>query len=146
MRYIHRRRKLHKPERLIIMVATNDIITAIKGARLIKSSITDKGVCDSFLHDFLPTFNDLMKDKKYLFIECEGFRWVHIYDNDEQLNVMFSNQGSHSDEDDECYVEQITKEITYNEFLKMANGKHMDFERYSTLDGDLIFDFEEEVV
>lgn len=123
------------------MTVTNNVITALKGARLIEGSITDKEVHDSFLRDFSATFDSLMRDKKYLYIECEGFRWVHIYDNDEQLNEMLQNQGSYSKEDDECFVEQITKEISYNEFLEMANGEEMNFEKYSTLDGDLIFDF-----
>lgn len=123
------------------MVATNNVITAIKGAGLIEGSITDKEAHDSFLRDFSATFDSLMRDKKYLYIECEGFRWVHIYDNDEQLNEMLQNQGSCSKEDDECSVEQITKEISYNEFLKMTNGEEMNFEKYSTLDGVLIFDF-----
>lgn len=58
---------------------------------------------------------------------------------------MLSKQNCHIEEDDECYVEEICKEITYDEFIEMANGEQMDFEKYSTLDGDLIFDFDEEI-
>ena len=122
-------------------MATNNVITALNGARIISKSISDKDILDRFLHDFSPTYDSLMRDKKYLFIECEGFRWVHIYDNDEQLNEMLQKQCSCSKEDDECFVEQITKEISYNEFLEMTNGEEMDFEKYSTLDSDLIYDF-----
>lgn len=124
------------------MIAIYNVITALDGARTIVRSIADKDTRDKFLHDFSPTFNNLMEDKKYLFIECEDFRWVHIYDNDEQLAEMLSRQGFHVEEDDEDFgVEQITKQISYNEFLEMANGEEMDFEKYSTLDGDLIYDF-----
>lgn len=122
-------------------MATNNVITALNGARIISKSISDKDILDRFLHDFSPTYDSLMRDKKYLFIECEGFRWVHIYDNDEQLNEMLQKQCSCSKEDDECFVEQITKEISYNEFLEMANGEEMNFDKYSTLDSDLIYDF-----
>lgn len=128
------------------MTSTNNVIMAIKGARLIEESITDKDAHDSFLRDFSATFDNLIRDKKYLYISCEGFEWVHIYDTAEQLNEMLSRQGSHIEEDEEDFgVEQITKEITYNEFLEMANGTQMDFGKYSTLDGDLIFDFDEEL-
>lgn len=123
------------------MVERNETYGVIQGARVITRTLKDKGVLERFLHDFSPTFNNLMKDKKYLFIECEGFKWVHIYDNNEQLNEMLQNQGSYSKEDDECSVEQITKEISYSEFLEMTNGEEMNFEKYSTLDGDLIYDF-----
>lgn len=122
-------------------MVTNNVITALNGARIISKSIADKDILDRFLHDFSPTYDSLMRNKKYLFIECEGFRWVHIYDNDEQLNEMLQKQCSCSKEDDECFVEQITKEISYNEFLEMANGEEMNFEKYSTLDSDLIYDF-----
>lgn len=122
-------------------MVTNNVITALNGARIISKSISDKDILDRFLHDFSPTYDSLMRDKKYLFIECEGFRWVHIYDNDEQLNEMLQKQCSCSKEDDECFVEQITKEISYNEFLEMANGEEMNFDKYSTLDSDLIYDF-----
>ena len=125
------------------MVTTNSIITTINGARLIEGSLTDKEVHDSFLRGFEATFDSLMRNKKYLLIECEGFKWVHIYDNDEQWAKMYSKQTCIEEEDDECYVEQITKKISYDEFLEMANGTQMDFSKYSTLDGDLIFDFEE---
>lgn len=123
------------------MTSTNNVITAIKGARLIEESITDKEAHDSFLRDFAATFDSLMRDKNFLYIACEGAEWVHIYDSAEQLNEMLSNQGSHGAEDDECFVEQITEEITYKEFLKRANGEQMNFWKYSTLAGDLIFDF-----
>ena len=127
------------------MEERNTTYGVIQGARVITRSIADKNILNGFLHDFSPTFNSLMRDKKYLFIECEGFKWVHIYDNDEQLAEMYSKQTNIEEEDDdECYVEQITKVIPYSEFIEMANGKQMDFERYSTLDGDLIFDFNEE--
>lgn len=123
------------------MVERNETYGVIQGARVITRTLKDKGVLERFLRDFSATFNSLMRDKKYLFIECEGFRWVHIYDNDEQLNEMLQKQCSCSKEDDECSVEQITKEISYNEFLEMSNGEQMNFEKYSTLDSDLIYDF-----
>ncbi len=123
------------------MTSTNNIITVIKGARLIEESITDKDIHDKFLRDFSATFDNLMKDKKYLYISCEGFEWVHIYDTAEQLNEMFSRQGTHYEEGEDFGVEQITKEITYNEFLEKANGEQMNFGKYSLLGSDLIFDF-----
>lgn len=124
------------------MITTSNVITALKGARLIEGSITDKEVHDRFLCDFAGTFDDLMKDKKYLYFACEGSEWVHIYDNEEQLREMYSKQTHTAKDDDECYVELITQEITYAEFLERGNGTQMDFWRYSTLDGDLIFDFD----
>lgn len=123
------------------MTSTNNVITAIKGARLIEESITDKETHDSFLRDFSATFDSLMRDKKYLYISCEGFEWAHIYDNDEQLNEMFSRQGTNHEKDEEFSVEQITKEITFDEFLEKANGEQMNFWKYSLLGSDLIFDF-----
>lgn len=127
------------------MEKRNETYGVIQGARLITRTLTDRGVLNRFLQNFSPTYDEIMREKKYLFIECEGFQWVHIYDTDEQLLKMLSKQNCHIKEDDECYVEEICKEITYDEFIEMAKGKHMDFEKYSTLDGDLIFDFDEEI-
>ena len=44
-------------------MATNNVITALNGARIISKSISDKDILDRFLHDFSPTYDSLMRDK-----------------------------------------------------------------------------------
>lgn len=55
------------------MEERNETYGVIQGARVITRTLTDKGVLDRFLHNFLPTYDEIMREKKYLFIECEGF-------------------------------------------------------------------------
>lgn len=125
------------------MEKMNNTYAILCGARGILRSIADKKILNSFIRNFTPTFNELMKEKKFLYISCEGFEWVNIYDDEEQLKEMSSRQEHHHDEDydDNFSVEVICKEITYDEFVEMTKGDHMNFEKYSTIGGDLTFDF-----
>lgn len=123
------------------MERMNNTYAIICGARGISRSIADKNILNSFISNFTPVFNELMKEKKYLYFSCEGFEWVNIYDDDEQLKEMLSPREHHFDKDDDFSVEEIRKEITYDEFIEMSKGDYMNFEKYSTIGGDLTFDF-----
>jgi len=123
-----------------ILKMDNNLITLISGARTITRSISDKNILDEFLKNFSPTFDKLMRTKKYLYIECEGFKWIHIYDNDEQLREMLAVQDS-GDEKNNADIKETHKEISYDDFLKIAGDEQMNFDKYSVLDGNLIFDF-----